>query len=275
MMDIITDSPFREMYYLVPIGWGGLPGDPITRPQPSDFIRKYFANKLDGFFVDIGANDGVTWNTTLGLETNNGWRGICIEPHPDIFKELTKDRYIYISSPLVLDDPDDINDSSIFKDLTGRMVHYPGRQAECIQIAIADKDGSADFLSFKGSWDSHMLSGLVDTIDPKQRKRDDFKKHSKTAKVKKVKCKKLQTILDERDITEINYLSIDVEGGELNVLNSIDFNKVRIDLISVEVNFDQDPINDILEKNGFQFIEKVASDCFYENRAVSRPFRRS
>jgi len=273
MIDIITDSPFREMYYIVPIGWGGLPGDTITRPQPSDFVRKYFANKLHGFFIDIGASDGVIWSTTLGLEINNGWKGICIEPHPNIFKELTKDKYTYIGAPLILEDPVDINDSSIFEELTGRMIHYSGRLAECIQVAIADKDSSADFLSFEGNWDSHMLSGLVDTIDPKQRKRDDFKKHVKTAKVKKVKCKKLQTILDERDITEINYLSIDVEGGELNVLNSIDFDRVRIDLISVEVNFDHDPINDILEENGFRFIEKVASDCFYENCSVARPFK--
>ena len=40
----------------------------------------------------------------------------------------------------------------------------------------------------------------------------------------------LKTICDTHNIKKIDYLSIDVEGGELSVIQSIDFNKVFIDI---------------------------------------------
>tara|TARA_R110001583_G_scaffold148486_5_gene300394 strand:- start:1929 stop:2663 length:735 start_codon:yes stop_codon:yes gene_type:complete len=242
MPDIISDTPYREIYNNVPTAWGGQPGESIPRPQPSDFVKEYFQDKKDGFFIDVGASDGIIWSTTLGLEVNNNWTGICIEPHPVIFNELNKLCGITV------------NDQ-----------HYNiGRAAECIKVAISDKEGEADFLSFNGEWDAHMLSGLVDVIDPRQRERPDFSKHVSSAKVEKVQCKKLQTILDERKITTVNYLSIDAEGSEINVLNSINFDKVKFDLISVEVNYEQEPIDTILNKRGYKFVKKVCQDCFYE-----------
>ena len=259
-MDIISDTPYRELYYDIPTAWGGHPGDPINRPQPSDFVGYYFRRVHNGFFVDVGANDGVIWNNTLGLE-NRGWTGICIEPHPDIFKELTKDKFILLPRPIVADTLEGLDGAEA---ATCIIYQYMGRRAECIQIAISDKEGEADFLSFKGDWDSNMLSGLVDTIDPKQRKRVDFKKHVATAEVKKVQCKKLQTIFDQRKITGVHYLSIDVEGAEINVLNSINFDKMHIDLISVEANYDRKSLDKILKKKGYKFIEKVQCDCFYK-----------
>ena len=260
-MDIISDTPYREIYYDVPTAWGGNPGDPINRPQPSDFVEYFFRRINNGFFVDVGANDGIIWNNTLGLE-NRGWTGICIEPHPDIFEELTKDKFILIPRPFVADTLEEI--SKMPPAVPYVTYQYMHRRAECIQVAISDKEGKADFLSFKGDWDSNMLSGLVDTIDHKQREREDFKKHLTSAEVTKVECKKLQTIFDERGVFGVHYLSIDVEGGEINVLNSIDFDKTHIDLISVEANFSRKPIDKILKKKGYKFIEQVESDCFYQ-----------
>ena len=41
-----------------------------------------FNNKKNGFFIDIGAHDGVTISNTLFFEKQNDWKGICIEPNP-------------------------------------------------------------------------------------------------------------------------------------------------------------------------------------------------
>jgi hypothetical protein len=52
----------------------------------------FFNRKKDGFFVDIGANDGVTYNNTFVFE-QLGWKGICVEqPHPAVFKKLVANR---------------------------------------------------------------------------------------------------------------------------------------------------------------------------------------
>jgi len=47
------------------------------------WVHDIVGNK--GFFVDIGAYDGVQTSNTYALELA-GWDGICVEAHPDYFK---------------------------------------------------------------------------------------------------------------------------------------------------------------------------------------------
>ena len=63
-----------------------------------------------GVFIDIGANDGLTFSNSFLFE-EKGWQGICIEPHPTIFSELQNTR-----------------------------------KCHCVNACIADKDGWVDFL---------------------------------------------------------------------------------------------------------------------------------
>lgn len=51
-----------------------------------------FNEKCNGYFLDIGANDGVYMSNTFLLEKRYGWNGICIEADPAIFKELKNNR---------------------------------------------------------------------------------------------------------------------------------------------------------------------------------------
>ena len=50
-----------------------------------------------------------------------------------------------------------------------------------------------------------------------------------------VPCRPLKSIFHEYDITHIHFFSLDVEGYEFEVLNTINFNKVRIDVLLVEI----------------------------------------
>ena len=45
-----------------------------------------------GYYVEVGANDGVTQSNTLLFENSGGWRGLLIEPIPEIYKELRHNR---------------------------------------------------------------------------------------------------------------------------------------------------------------------------------------
>ena len=51
----------------------------------------------------------------------------------------------------------------------------------------------------------------------------------------KVPAYKLETLLDKYQITKVDYLSLDTEGNELDVLQSIDYQKVVIKIIQVEI----------------------------------------
>ena len=51
----------------------------------ADIYKKYFGFKPDGFFIDIGAYDGLTHSNTIGLSLA-GWGGICYEPVPQFYQ---------------------------------------------------------------------------------------------------------------------------------------------------------------------------------------------
>lgn len=54
------------------------------------------------------------------------------------------------------------------------------------------------------------------------------------ARIPTVQCMPLQSIFDETKVEHIYFLSVDVEGGELEVLKTIDFSRVKIFLVAVE-----------------------------------------
>jgi FkbM family methyltransferase len=48
--------------------------------------------KRGGYFVDVGAMDGLMASNTLMLERDFGWTGLCAEPNPDFFRQLRQNR---------------------------------------------------------------------------------------------------------------------------------------------------------------------------------------
>lgn len=68
------------------------PRPALTSQHGEDFlILSAFGWQQRGFYVDVGAFDGVYGSNTWAL-AQLGWRGICIEPSPQIFPLLTKNR---------------------------------------------------------------------------------------------------------------------------------------------------------------------------------------
>jgi FkbM family methyltransferase len=52
-------------------------------------------NQMEGgYFLDIGAFDGIVFSNTYLLECRYKWSGICVEANPDIFKRLIKNRHV-------------------------------------------------------------------------------------------------------------------------------------------------------------------------------------
>lgn len=49
-----------------------------------------FNKKQNGFFVEIGSADGITYNNTYLLESKFKWKGICVEANPVLYKSLIK-----------------------------------------------------------------------------------------------------------------------------------------------------------------------------------------
>ena len=123
-----------------------------------------------------------------------------------------------------------------------------------INCACYKSDEEVDFLVSS----EPMLSGIEETI---------FKNNLEYKSIK-VKAKTLTQILDEyQAATHIQYLSLDVEGGELNVLLGCDFNKYSFGIIDVEHNYMdvlRGEIKELLESKGYKFALQNKWDDRYE-----------
>ena len=198
--------------------------DPYKSQYGQDKLinEEIFNHKRNGFFVDIGANDGITGSNTYFLEKEMGWSGICIEPQSDIFSKLCENRI-----------------------------------AECVNCAVADSNGKRDFLKV-GHAD--MLSGLTENLDPKHIDRILLEGDPDTTQTVSVECKRFADIIDSQEI--IDFLSIDTEGSEFEILKSINFNKVRFRCIAVENNYQNRKIYNFLKNKGYN-LKFVAGDEIY------------
>ena len=136
-----------------------------------------------------------------------------------------------------------------------------------INCAVCNRDGEADFYLNEGY--TEMLSGIIENYDARHLERlmNENTEKSATTQIVKVNTKRLETIFDEQGVSHINYLSIDVEGAEFEVLKSINFDKVFIDVIGFENNYAEvsTPIILYLEYKGFK-VDRISTDIFMINR---------
>jgi len=51
-----------------------------------------FNQMRNGYFLDIGAHDGINLSNTYALESKYQWTGLCVEANPNTFKKLTANR---------------------------------------------------------------------------------------------------------------------------------------------------------------------------------------
>ena len=55
-------------------------------------ILRFFENMRGGYYVDVGAYDGLLQSNTAKLHLDYDWQGVCIEPNPSTFVELVNNR---------------------------------------------------------------------------------------------------------------------------------------------------------------------------------------
>jgi FkbM family methyltransferase len=55
-------------------------------------VNEFFGQKTDGFFVELGANNGTFQSNTKKLESEYNWSGILIEPCYEDYKKCLKSR---------------------------------------------------------------------------------------------------------------------------------------------------------------------------------------
>ena len=194
------------------------------------YIIKLFDEDFKGKFLDIGCYHPTRHNNTYELY-KKGWSGINIDLNP-----LTIELFDFMR-------PKDVN----------------------INIGISDKDAEKE-LYFIDELDTQ------NTIDKNQL--EFLKKHHNINQdqiiVKKIQTKNLETILNEYQFYNIDFMNLDIEGHELQVLKTLDFKKIKIKYLCIEmIEHNEESIlnvknmKDLLKENNFKLIKNFGFNHIY------------
>jgi len=78
-----------------------------------------------------------------------------------------------------------------------------------------------------------------------------------------VPCVRLGGILEKYGIKHVDLWSLDVEGAELSVLETVDFSKFSASVIVIEFRPGSGGVRDIMTKNGYIFGKRIGNnDCY-------------
>ena len=102
--------------------------------QQDKIIDILLKSKSSGYFIDIGAHDGISFSNSYFFEIYRNYDGICFEPNPDVFQKLRQNR-----------------------------------RCECINAAISDKSEFVSFTKLTGPLE--MLNGISKYREEKHKER--------------------------------------------------------------------------------------------------------
>ena len=187
--------------------------------------ERIFKNKRNGTFVEIGAYDGWEGSNCVYFEKALDWTGLVVEASPRLVRQIGETRSVRV-----------------------------------VQAAVSDLDGTAEFLDVTsgmtqmGGLIEHYPAGELESIRRNER-------HAEA--VVTVPATRLDTLLRAHGMKQIDYCSIDVEGAELAVLRSLDFDEFDITALTIENNRrgpQPESYHDIMAPAGYRQVAVLGMD---------------
>lgn len=194
-------------------------------------LEKY-VNYNNGYFVELGANDGVTQSNSLYFEKYRGWHGLLVEPAPQNYLKCRKNRstksHIYCAACVSFE-----YTKEFVRIAYSNLMSTPVSLESDISDPMAHAHLGNQFL---GSGEAVFEFGAV--------------------------ARSLSSLLLDAGAPRlIDFLSLDVEGAELEVLKGIDHKAFRFKYMLVECR-DFLRLNAYLQENGYNFIEKLSEQDY-------------
>jgi FkbM family methyltransferase len=192
------------------------------------FMNALFSEDYKGVCVEVGAYNGESCSNTYFFE-NKGWSCLCIEPIPSQYEKCKVIR------------------------------------KNCVNYAVSDSNKEdVPFMIFNIGDDKN--ESAMSSLDPDTRLIKSHKHMINSTVEIKVKCRTLTSILDDANFSkEIDFISIDTENTELNVLKGFDFSKYSVKYFIIENNFNEPACEDYLKEFGYIKLHRIAvNDIFYK-----------
>jgi FkbM family methyltransferase len=197
-------------------------------PKVDRTIKEYFPNQNIGNCIEVGSVDGISYSNTYHFE-KIGWNCMCIEPVTSSFNVLKQNRKIALNYAISEKNADNEN-------------------FNLITIDNVEQPNSA-------------VSGLI--LDEKLL--NDLKRqYSLKEEVIKVSTRRLDWCIENFfNHDTIDFISIDTEGSELDVLKSFDVNSYNTKLLVIENNHNDSIIESYLNQKGWKKDRRLFVNDFY------------
>jgi len=199
-------------------------------------VLQFYNYKKNGYYVEIGASNGITFSNTYLLATRYHWKGICVEPLPQQFEKLCKNR----------------------------------PKAICYNQPVYDESNKEVIFDIANN--SDMLSGISYNIDC----HIDLVNSNKTQLT--LTTISLNDLLDKSHAPNfIEYLSLDTEGSEFEILKSNNYDEYNFGLIHLEHNFiepKRTQMHDFLLDHGYIHMNENMWDDEYVHNSLEHMIQR-
>lgn len=191
-------------------------------PKIDSVAWDYLKDISNGHAIEVGACDGRFYSNTLAFE-ENGWTVLCIEPNPEYWPDLVKNR----------------------------------RHTQ--PYAISNSTGLATLTVFDIRQADHSA---VTGIKPDKRLVEGY--GATVVSQVQVHTRTLDASISESGIfPKLDYVSIDTEGSELDVLEGFDIERWKPSLIIVENNYDDNEIPEYMLARGYRRNRRHGVNDFY------------
>ena len=187
----------------------------------------FFKNQKSGFFLEIGAYDGIEGSNCYHFEKFMNWQGIAIEASPLQFEKLKKNR-----------------------------------NCKLMNIAIGSENKKVEFYEVVEGFT--QMSGINNLNFKDSFERIKKNSNSKINKIN-IECKTFEKLIPSDQI--IDLISIDIEGNEPDVLKSINFDKYQIKVIILENKTPKElSYLEFFKEKNFNYFDRVGMDEIYYNK---------
>jgi len=205
----------------------------------------FFSNKKNGNYIELGAMAGIEYSNTFFFEKELGWTGILIEPNEFNFSKLMINR------------PSNFLFNKLVSNIKTPVCY---RYFEDAMSGVSGIESTMPHSHFKTFFDSDKYCNESIHNNTKSNCICWWKNIQPQGR-KMITPVTLSDIIKSTSITEIDFLSLDVEGHEYEVLESWDFSIpikiILIEMLGVDVTREE-LCRKILIKNNYKFYSKIA-----------------